>query len=65
VLIIEKDTMEFSDHDPSGLDLQRAWEQALEDFGIVVAAFVRIGLTRQQVDRIANPRLRARHRGQG
>jgi hypothetical protein len=48
----------ISDHDPSGLDLQRAWEQALEDFGIVVAAFVRIGLTRQQVARIANPRLR-------
>jgi hypothetical protein len=36
----------ISDHDPSGLDLQRAWEQALESFG---ARFrlIRIGLTRE------------------
>jgi hypothetical protein len=39
----------ISDHDPSGLDLQRAWEQALKDFGCP-ATFVRIGLTREQVN---------------
>ena len=35
----------ISDHDPSGLDLQRAWEQALKSFG---AHFdiIRIGLSR-------------------
>ena len=37
-----------SDFDPSGLDLQRAWEEALSNFG-VLADFVRIGLTRAQV----------------
>ncbi len=36
-----------SDFDPSGLDLQRAWEEALSNFGIL-ARFVRIGLTREQ-----------------
>ena len=38
-----------SDLDPSGMDLQRAWEQTLTDFG-VFAEFVRIGLTPAQVD---------------
>jgi hypothetical protein len=37
-----------SDLDPSGLDLQRSWEDALKDFGLVVE-FIRIGLTRDQV----------------
>jgi hypothetical protein len=37
-----------SDFDPSGLDLQRAWEEALSNFG-VLADFVRIGLLREQV----------------
>src|SRR5262249_12259770 len=47
----------ISDHDPSGLDLQRPWEQALTSFG---ARFrlVRIGLTRAQVDALDNARLR-------
>ena len=47
----------ISDHDPSGLDLQRAWEQALTSFG---ARFqlIRIGLTRAQVDALDNARLR-------
>jgi hypothetical protein len=39
----------ISDHDPSGLDLQRAWEQALEDFGAQVVEVVRIGLTPDQI----------------
>ena len=47
----------ISDLDPSGLDLQRAWEEALANFGVRVAAFVRIGLTREQV-RGLPPRLR-------
>jgi hypothetical protein len=47
----------ISDLDPSGLDLQRAWKDALDDFGVVVADFVRIGLTRDQVDALDNPRL--------
>jgi hypothetical protein len=38
----------LSDLDPSGLDLQRAWEEALHHFG-VVCIFVRIGLTHDQV----------------
>jgi hypothetical protein len=38
----------LSDLDPSGLDLQRAWEEALQNFG-VVCRFVRIGLTHDQV----------------
>jgi hypothetical protein len=37
-----------SDHDPSGFDLQRAWEDALADFDIR-ATFVRIALTLGQV----------------
>jgi hypothetical protein len=37
-----------SDHDPSGFDLQRAWEEALQGFGTPVR-FVRIGLTTEQV----------------
>jgi len=36
-----------SDHDPSGLDLQRAWEEALANFG-AIATFVRVGLTIDQ-----------------
>ena len=35
----------ISDLDPSGLDLQRAREEALGNFGVRVAHFVRIGLT--------------------
>jgi hypothetical protein len=38
-----------SDLDPSGLDLQRAWEQAMADFGIWHCVFGRIALTREQV----------------
>jgi hypothetical protein len=37
-----------SDLDPSGLDLQRSWKEALKRFG-VVAIFERVGLTREQV----------------
>jgi hypothetical protein len=37
-----------SDHDPSGLGLQAAWKQALQDFG-AVAVFRRIALTIDQV----------------
>jgi hypothetical protein len=37
-----------SDLDPSGLDLQRAWEEALSNFG-VACTFIRIGLTLDQV----------------
>jgi hypothetical protein len=48
----------ISDLDPSGLDLQRAWREALENFGAPVTDFVRIGLTLTQVDALANPRLR-------
>jgi hypothetical protein len=48
----------ISDLDPSGLDLQRAWVQALDDFGVLVAEFIRIGLTREQVDALDNPILR-------
>ena len=41
-----------SDLDPSGLDLQRSWEEALANFGVhVFDYFVRIGLTRDQVRR--------------
>jgi hypothetical protein len=38
-----------SDLDPSGLDLQRAWEEALQNFGVNIAEFVRVGLTHEQV----------------
>ena len=48
----------ISDLDPSGLDLQRAWEEALANFHAPILKFVRIGLTRQQVRAIRNPRLR-------
>jgi hypothetical protein len=37
-----------SDLDPSGLDLQRAWKEALNHFG-VFPVFVRIALTIEQV----------------
>jgi hypothetical protein len=37
-----------SDLDPSGLDLQRAWEKALENFG-VFPVFERLALTDLQV----------------
>jgi hypothetical protein len=47
-----------SDLDPSGLDLQRAWEAALSDFMAPVTDFIRIGLIREQVDDLDNPRLR-------
>ena len=46
----------ISDHDPSGRDLQRAWEEAFANFGVRASEFVRIGLTREQVD---EPRQRA------
>jgi hypothetical protein len=39
-----------SDHDPSGFDLQRAWEQAMADFGVDwMCMFVRVGLIYDQV----------------
>jgi hypothetical protein len=40
----------LSDHDRSGFDLQRAWEEALENFfGAPVGRFVRLALTTEQV----------------
>ena len=48
----------ISDLDPSGLDLQRAWEEALANFGVRVSEFVRIGLTPEQVDDLDSARLR-------
>ena len=48
----------ISDLDPSGLDLQRAWEEALANFGVRVSEFVRIGLTREQVADLDSARLR-------
>ena len=47
-----------SNLDPSGLDLQRAWEEALEHFD-VDARFVRIALTKEQVDTNVDVRGRA------
>jgi hypothetical protein len=38
----------ISDLDPSGIDLQRDWKEALQNFG-VVGEIVRIGLTHDQV----------------
>jgi hypothetical protein len=38
----------ISDLDPSGIDLQRAWKEALQNFG-VVGEIVRLGLTPGQV----------------
>ena len=38
-----------SDHDPSGLDLQMSWEEALESFG-AIAVIERIALTIEQVN---------------
>jgi hypothetical protein len=40
-----------SDLDPSGIDLQRAWEEAMVDFGLYAfgCSFRRIALTREQV----------------
>ena len=38
-----------SDLDPSGLDLQRSWEEALTGFGIYHATVERIGLTAEQI----------------
>jgi len=40
----------LSDLDPSGIDLQRAWEKALADFG-VKCPFIRVALTMEQVER--------------
>jgi hypothetical protein len=48
----------ISDLDPSGLDLQRAWKEALTNFGVHVFDFVRIGLTRTQVNALDSARLR-------
>jgi hypothetical protein len=39
-----------SDFDPSGHDLQRAWEDALYDFRAPIKRFVRLGLTRDQAE---------------
>jgi hypothetical protein len=39
----------ISDHDPSGFDLQRAWEEAMANFHAPVIDIVRIGLTTEQV----------------
>jgi hypothetical protein len=39
--------------DPSGLDLQRAWQEAIRGFGLAVV-FVRIGLTWDQVDSVTS-----------
>ena len=41
-----------SDLDPSGLDLQRAWEAALDAFTAPVSRFVRIALTLEQVENL-------------
>jgi hypothetical protein len=48
----------ISDLDPSGLDLQRAWEEALANFGVRVSEFARIGLSREQVYDLDSARLR-------
>jgi hypothetical protein len=48
----------ISDLDPSGLDLERAWRDALDNFNAPVVDFVRIGLTREQVRALPNRRLR-------
>jgi hypothetical protein len=48
----------ISDLDPSGLDLQRAWEEALDNFRVEYKPIVRIGLTIEQVGTIDNARLR-------
>ena len=45
----------LSDLDPSGLDLQRAWEDALRDFGAPVVEFVRVGLTLDQIEAPEDP----------
>lgn len=37
----------LSDFDPSGLDLERAWKQSMDDFGVVVE-FVRLGMNAEQ-----------------
>jgi hypothetical protein len=42
-----------SDLDPSGLDLQRAWQEAIRGFGMAVV-FVRIGLTWDQIDSVSS-----------
>ena len=47
----------ISDLDPSGLDLQRAWEKALVNFNAPVR-FERVGLTLEQVEALDNPLLR-------
>ena len=44
--------------DPSGLDLQRAWEDALTGFLAPIEDFVRIGLTCDQVDALDSAILR-------
>jgi hypothetical protein len=40
----------ISDFDPSGLDLQRDWEEKLYWFGVRQVEFVRIGLTAKQIE---------------
>ncbi len=39
----------ISDLDPGGIDLQRAWVEALENFGAPVKCFERIAVTPEQV----------------
>jgi hypothetical protein len=48
----------ISDLDPSGLDLQRAWADAMLSFDVRIAEFVRLGLNRDQVDALDSPLLR-------
>jgi hypothetical protein len=48
----------ISDLDPSGLDLQRAWEEALASFDVRIHKFVRIGLTPEQVNDLDSEHLR-------
>jgi hypothetical protein len=47
-----------SDHDPSGLDLERVWREELVNFNVAIEDFVRIGLSRDQLqglpERLAN-----------
>jgi hypothetical protein len=50
-----------SDHDPSLLDLQRAWEDALAGFRAPIEAFVRIGLNARSGARLAERAAAAGH----
>jgi len=39
----------FHLNDPSGLDLERAWREELDNFGVAIEDFVRISLNRDQL----------------